>query len=200
MDEKEKIDFVLPWVDGADPKWLAEKRKWEGAGAAMARGDEDANADCRYRDCGLLKYWFRAVEKFAPWVNRVFFVTCGQKPDWLDESNPKLRLVNHADYIPADGVILAETEYEIEEGDTVFDILTEAARQYRIQVETAGRWNMIYVAGINYLYELDFGDLSGWIYHVNGFAPPVGCGEYVLEDGDKIEWLYSCDIGNDLRD
>ncbi len=105
-----------------------------------------------------------------------------------------------ADYIPADGVILAETEYEIEEGDTVFDILTEAARQYRIQVETAGRWNMVYVAGINYLYELDFGDLSGWIYHVNGFAPPVGCGEYVLEDGDKIEWLYSCDIGNDLRD
>ena len=52
------------------------------------------------------------------------------------------------------------------------------------------------VAGV----ELDFGDLSGWIYHVNGFAPPVGCGEYVLEDGDKIEWLYSCDIGNDLRD
>lgn len=105
-----------------------------------------------------------------------------------------------ADYIPRDGVILAETEYPIEEGDTVYDILTEAARQHRIQVETAGRWNMVYVAGINYLYELDFGDLSGWIYHVNGFSPAVGCGEYVLSDGDRIEWLYSCDIGNDLLD
>ena len=105
-----------------------------------------------------------------------------------------------ADYIPRDGVILAETEYPIEAGDTVYDILTEAARQHHIQVETAGRWNMVYVAGINYLYELDFGDLSGWIYHVNGFSPSLGCGEYVLSDGDRIEWLYSCDIGNDLLD
>ena len=95
-----------------------------------------------------------------------------------------------ADYIPRDGVILAETEYPIEEGDTVYDILTEAARQHRIQVETAGRWNMVYVAGINYLYELDFGDLSGWIYHVNGFSPSVGCGEYVLSDGDSVYWFY----------
>ena len=92
----------MPWVDGDDPAWLAEKRKYDGAGAAMARGDDDANADCRYRDCGLLKYWFRAIEKFAPWVGRVFFVTCGQKPEWLDDSNPRLRLVNHADYIPAE--------------------------------------------------------------------------------------------------
>ncbi len=97
----DKIDFVLTWVDGADPAWLAEKRRYENGGAAMALGDADANADCRYRDCGLLKYWFRSVERFAPWVNRVFFVTCGQKPAWLDESNPKIRLVDHREYIPA---------------------------------------------------------------------------------------------------
>ena len=49
---------------------------------------------------GLLKYWFRSVEKFAPWVNKVFFVTCGQKPDWLNAAHPKLVLVNHNEYIP----------------------------------------------------------------------------------------------------
>ena len=98
----DKIDFVLTWVDGADPAWLAEKHRYENGGEAMALGDADANADCRYRDCGLLKYWFRSVERFAPWVNRVFFVTCGQKPAWLDESNPKLRLVDHREYIPAE--------------------------------------------------------------------------------------------------
>lgn len=98
----ENIDFVLPWVDGSDPAWLAEKRRFENGGETMARGDEDANADCRYRDCGFLKYWFRAVERFAPWVRKVFFVTCGQKPDWLDETNPKLRLVHHREYIPAE--------------------------------------------------------------------------------------------------
>lgn len=98
----DKIDFVLPWVDGSDPLWLAEKRRYENVGEAMARGDEDANADCRYRDCGLLRYWFRAVERFAPWVNRVFFVTCGQKPEWLDDANPKLRLVSHSGFIPTE--------------------------------------------------------------------------------------------------
>lgn len=97
----EKIDFVLPWVDGGDIVWLEQKRKYETSDVNMARGDMDANADCRYRDYGLLKYWFRAVEQFAPWVNRIFFVTCGQKPNWLNDSNPKLRLVKHTDYIPA---------------------------------------------------------------------------------------------------
>lgn len=98
----EKIDFVLTWVDGSDPAWLAEKRRFDGGGADGPCAGGEANAECRYRDSGLLRYWFRAVEKFAPWVNRVFFVTCGQKPDWLDETNPKLRLVNHSEYIPAD--------------------------------------------------------------------------------------------------
>lgn len=97
----ERIDFVITWVDGSDPAWLAEKRRHETAGAGVApRAGGEANADCRYRDHGLLRYWFRAVERFAPWANRVFFVTCGQKPEWLDASNPKLRLVNHADFIP----------------------------------------------------------------------------------------------------
>lgn len=98
----DKIDFVVTWVDGADPSWLAEKRKYEHVDANVPRSEGEANSACRYRDYGLLRFWFRAVEKFAPWVNRVFFVTCGQKPDWLDESNPKLRLVNHSDFIPSE--------------------------------------------------------------------------------------------------
>lgn len=98
----DKIDFVVTWVDGADPSWLAEKRRYECSDASVPRAGGEANSSCRYRDYGLLRYWFRAVEKFAPWVNRVFFVTCGQKPAWLDELNPKLRLVNHADYIPSE--------------------------------------------------------------------------------------------------
>lgn len=102
MGESGKIDFVLTWVDGSDPAWLAEKHKYDSGGSVEPRAGGEANADCRYRDCGLLRYWFRAVEKFAPWANRVFFVTCGQKPAWLDESNPRLRLVNHTEYIPAE--------------------------------------------------------------------------------------------------
>ena len=94
-----KIDFVLPWVDGSDKEWLALKRKYEGAPSS---GDAMANADIHYRDYGLLRYWFRAVERFAPWVNRVFFVTCGQRPEWLNPECPRLRLVDHKEYIPAE--------------------------------------------------------------------------------------------------
>ena len=97
-------------------------------------------------------------------------------------------------YVPTDGVILDTTEFEIESGETVYDILTEAARKYNIQLQVNGS----YIAGIAYLYEYDCGDLSGWIYHVNGDTPFVMCSDYKLSDGDVIEWLYTCELGNDL--
>lgn len=101
------------------------------------------------------------------------------------------------EYAPADGIIFETTDFELAEGETVWDILTQAAQTYSIQIDSTNG-NMVYVAGINYLYEFDFGDLSGWIYHVNGVAPSVGCAEYKLKDGDKIEWLYTRELGNDL--
>ena len=98
-ENMEKIDFVITWVDGSDPEWQADKQKYE---KGIVESSIEANAECRYRaDSELLRYWFRCVEKFAPWVNRIPFVTCGQKPDWLNEKHPKLSLVNHRDYIPS---------------------------------------------------------------------------------------------------
>jgi len=88
------IDIVIPWVDGSDPAWLAEKHKFTGS----SMGIEDDAA--RYRDWGLLKYWFRGVEEFAPWVRKIHFVTWGHYPDWLNVNHPKLNIVNHRDYIP----------------------------------------------------------------------------------------------------
>lgn len=98
-----KIDFVLLWVDSNDSNW--NKRRELAQKEFHLQNDEETGADdngnFRYREMGMLSYWFRAVEKFAPWVNKIFFVTCGQKPEWLNEKHPKLVLVNHEDYIPA---------------------------------------------------------------------------------------------------
>lgn len=58
------IDFVVLWVDGSDPVWQAEKAKYQG------KTLDDSNAPNRFRDWGLMPYWFRAVEKFAPWVRK----------------------------------------------------------------------------------------------------------------------------------
>ncbi len=100
-DNMEQIDFIINWVDGVDPNWLAEKKKWECIENQTVSKSDDSNSACRYRSNDeLLRYWFRSVEKFAPWVNKIHFVTCGQKPCWLNESHPKLHMVNHEDYIP----------------------------------------------------------------------------------------------------
>ncbi len=104
-----------------------------------------------------------------------------------------------APHIPENGVILDKTEYAFSAGDTVFDILTQAARTNGIHMEYSGSPEMAYIQGIGNVYEFDFGDLSGWVYHVNGESPSVGCGEYTVSDGDVIEWLYSLDLGNDLQ-
>ncbi len=91
-----KIDFVVTWVDMNDPKWKKDFSKYSG----KIDNAKNETSEARFRDNGFLKYWFRGIDKFAPWVNRIHFVTCGQKPDWLDENHPKLNLVNHSDYIP----------------------------------------------------------------------------------------------------
>ena len=98
--------------------------------------------------------------------------------------------------IPADGIILEKTEIPLADGETVYDILMQTAQAYGIQTEHNSSY---YISGIQYLYEMQYGDLSGWMYRVNGELPSVGCAEYFLKDGDFIEWLYSCEIGNDLN-
>lgn len=91
-----EIDFVVTWVDMDDPAWRADFEKYSGKKGNTKNGVSEA----RFRDYGFLKYWFRGVEKFAPWVRKIHFITSGQKPEWLDANNPKLNLVNHKDYIP----------------------------------------------------------------------------------------------------
>lgn len=88
------IDFVIPWVDGSDPVWRAEMERY-----APVKKNDACSAN-RYRDWGLLRYWFRSIEKFAPWVRSVHFVTWGHLPEFLNVEHPKLHIVNHRDYIP----------------------------------------------------------------------------------------------------
>jgi len=97
-------------------------------------------------------------------------------------------------YVPQNGIILKETEIEIENGDTVYDVFTEVCKKNGILFSS----NMGYIEGINNIFETDFGDNSGWIYFVNGKSPSVGCESYKLANGDKIEWHYTRNLGEDL--
>lgn len=95
-----KIDFVVLWVDDTDEKWQ-KKRKETAEKNGIKIGD---NSTARFRDWGLLKYWFRGVEKYAPWVNNVYFVTEGHLPKWLNINNPRLKIIKHEDFIPKEAL------------------------------------------------------------------------------------------------
>lgn len=95
---KDDIDFVVLWVDGNDENWRKTKEKWEKENNIY----NEANGEERYRDWEQFHYWFRAVEKFAPWVRNIYLVTCGQVPKWLNINHPKLRLIKHEDYMDED--------------------------------------------------------------------------------------------------
>lgn len=105
----------------------------------------------------------------------------------------------NSEHIPNDGCVLDVTEFEIEQGDTVYDVLLDATKEYNIQMEVEGEGTGAYVTGINYLYGGDFGDLSGWFYFVNGDSATVGCGACEVKPDDEIEFLYTCNMGEDLQ-
>jgi len=90
------IDIVILWVNGADPAWLEEKKKYAPPSAA------DSDSVNRYRDWGLLPYWFRSIERFMPWVRKIHFVTWGHVPKFLNLDAPKLHVVRHDEFIPAE--------------------------------------------------------------------------------------------------
>ncbi len=92
-----KIDAVVLWVDDQDLEWREERLRYDKSQIAQV----DAGA-ARYRDWGIFKYWFRAIEENAPWLNKVYFVTYGHIPKWLDINHPKLVVVNHKEFIPAE--------------------------------------------------------------------------------------------------
>ncbi len=104
------------------------------------------------------------------------------------------------DYVPQDGIILAEQTVSFYEGESVFNLLQREMKKNKIQMEFTSTpiYNSVYIEGIQNLYELDCGELSGWMYRVNGWFPNYGCSRYQLKPGDKVEWVYSCDLGYDV--
>ena len=86
------IDFVVLWLDSTDPEWIASYNQY--------RPEKPIQDSARFRNWNLFRYWFRSVEKYAPWVHKVYLVTNGTFPKWINPKCEKLILVKHSDYIP----------------------------------------------------------------------------------------------------
>lgn len=105
-----------------------------------------------------------------------------------------------AELVPADGILLPAAQVELQEGDSVFEVLRRVcqANKLHIEFEEAPVYGSAYIEGIGNLYEFDCGPLSGWQYRVNGVFPNYGCSQYTVRDADVIEWVYTCDLGADV--
>ena len=100
-----------------------------------------------------------------------------------------------------DGWILKTTKVKCKKGQTVYDILEQVCKAYSIQMENSYTplYGSNYIEGIGNLYEFDCGNLSGWMYNVDGWYPNYGCSRYVLKAGEAIQWRYTCNgLGADL--
>ena len=122
-------------------------------------------------------------------------VSCGTILD-----NIELLDKEKVDIVPENGVIFAEKTVTFYDGESVFNVLLREMKRNKIHIEFVNTpiFNSAYIEGINNLYEFDCGELSGWMYKVNGWFPNDGCSRYQLKDGDRIEWVYTCDLGADI--
>ena len=117
-------------------------------------------------------------------------ISCADVLDNIELCEPETAAV-----IPKDGWILRPVTVTFTEGESVFDVLQRVCRENKIHMEfnTAAGYNSAYIEGIGNLYEFDAGELSGWLYSVNGWYPNYGCSRYQLKNGDTVCWVYSTD-------
>ena len=122
-------------------------------------------------------------------------IECGTILDnisWLDPEKVEL--------VPENGVIMAKKTVTFYEGESVFNLLLRECKRNKIHMEymNTPMYNSAYIEGIHNLYEFDCGELSGWMYSVNGWFPNYGCSRYQLKQGDVVEWKYTCNLGVDI--
>ena len=124
-----------------------------------------------------------------------FSIECSTILNNLKDLDPDKR-----ELVPSNGVILAPTKVTFYEGESVFDVLQRVCKEKGIHLESSWTpiYNSAYIEGIHNLYEFDCGELSGWMYRVDGWYPNYGCSRYQLVDGEKVEFRYTCDLGKDV--
>lgn len=117
-------------------------------------------------------------------------------------NNMKKLNAEKVELVPKDGIIFKSQEVTFYEGESVFNVLQREMKKHKIHMEFVNTpiYNSAYIEGIHNLYEFDCGELSGWMYKVNGWFPNYGSSRYQLKQGDVIEWVYTCDLGRDVGD
>jgi hypothetical protein len=106
----EPIDAVYTWVDGGDPEFREQLSQYRGKQAV----DKHSSYSARFRDNQELRFSLRSLERYAPWVGRVYLVTNGQVPDWIDTNHSRLILVDHKALFASPALLPSFNSFAIE--------------------------------------------------------------------------------------
>ena len=98
-----------------------------------------------------------------------------------------------------DGLLVPPTEVTVLEGDTAFTLLERVCAERGLALDVQRGLSGVYVQGIGGVREFDCGALSGWLFRINGEIRSTDSGSVVLQDGDVLEFLYTCELGADIR-
>lgn len=91
LEKLRHSSIVYTWVNGSENCYNKRRER-----AGMLHGGTS-----RDKEMGELKYSLRSLLKYAPWLEGpIFIVTPGQIPNWLDMSNPRIRIVDQDDLLP----------------------------------------------------------------------------------------------------
>ncbi|WAA12251.1 DUF4430 domain-containing protein [Fervidibacillus halotolerans] len=109
------------------------------------------------------------------------------------ESSTKPKETVTLSIVDLNGPVIPATKVEIEPNDTVLSVTVRVLKEKKIQYEYTGKGASAYVKGIDNLYEMDEGPLSGWLYKKNGTIVSRSAGIEPVTNGDRIEWFYTKD-------
>ena len=98
------------------------------------------------------------------------------------------------DLIPEDGIIFAEAAIGTANSGSIMDATIEFCKAMHLSYDDSQG----YITMLADISAGDCGGWSGWLVKINGEFPQVGADEIDLNNGDKIEWIYSLDGGQDI--
>ena len=94
-----KIDAVITWVDGDDPRHRAKREQY---GNRRMLSQNDVAGNTRYASLGEIFYCVASLNRYAPWLNKIYIVTDEQDPmldEWLAKHFPEgtipMEIVDH---------------------------------------------------------------------------------------------------------
>ncbi len=77
MKNNSPIDAVITWVDGDDPRHRSKREKY---GNVKMLTTDDVAGSTRYTSVGEILYCVASLNRYAPWLNKIYIVTDEQNP------------------------------------------------------------------------------------------------------------------------